>query len=226
MATVPLKRVAGVARAAMILVGLTATAQLLSILANRNAVGDADAYLAGRTDEQEFATAIAPVALVSIVQFAGLLASAVLVIIWMYRITANHRVLHRSGTRGPGWAIGGWFAPPLVNIIPFLMFRELWKASDPAVPVGGEWRSSAVSPLVTAWFVFNGVMGTILFIASLSGLSTSFSSSERVLAEDITGDQTLAILAALNSVISAVLFLAMARQLTARHRQLTGESTG
>ena len=55
--------------------------------------------------------------------------------IWMYRMAANHRALQRNGTWAPGWAIGGWFLPPGgLYIIPFLMFRELWKASDPNGP--------------------------------------------------------------------------------------------
>ena len=57
--------------------------------------------------------------------------------IWMFKMAKNVRALGRQGLRyAPGWAIGGWFVPPCVlYVVPWLMFRELWKASDPEPPI-------------------------------------------------------------------------------------------
>ena len=64
------------------------------------------------------------------------IALVVLSIIWLYRVPPNHRALGRALTWAPGWAIGGWFLPPLLYVIPLLVLREAWKAADPAVPPG------------------------------------------------------------------------------------------
>ena len=66
--------------------------------------------------------------MIGVAQGALQIAAAVVVIIWMYRLAWNHRALHRGGTWGPAWAIGGWFLPPIVYVIPTLMLHELWKA--------------------------------------------------------------------------------------------------
>ena len=46
-----------------------------------------------------------------------------------------------------------WILPQMLYVIPFLMFRVMWKASDTDVPIGGDWRSGRVSPIVPVWFV-------------------------------------------------------------------------
>ena len=72
----------------------------------------------------------------------GLLVFAIapLTMIWMFRMARNVRILGRPGLKfAPGWAIGGWFTPPLVlYVVPWLMFRELWKASEPGLAPGDE----------------------------------------------------------------------------------------
>lgn len=224
MGSVQLKRVGGVARAANILVGLAAALVALAWLAGRSVTDEAEAFLAGETSSDDFIEAAAPFALLSFLQLVTFIAAIVLVMIWMYRVASNHRTLHRVGTWGPGWAIGGWFLPPLLYIIPFLMFRELWKASDPTVPVGGDWKSRPVSPLVTAWFV---VYSVILLAVNLSEAEDAFGGlggSEEGLAEQLTASQGTAVASTVLTLVSAALFIAMNRGLTARHRQLTGEA--
>jgi hypothetical protein len=223
MATAPLKRIAGVGRAAMILVGVAGVVAIASVPAGRAVVDDAETFLAGNTDNDEFVQSIAPYVLLSFVQGIAVLASAVLVIIWMYRIASNHRTLHRGGTWGPGWAIGGWFLPPLLYIIPTLMFRELWRASDPDVPIGGEWRAGPTSPLVWVWFVTYSVLPVVALGFQSGDVLSSFGGSERALAEQIIDGQTSDLVNAFISVAGAVAFVTMARQLSTRHQRLTGE---
>lgn len=223
VASAPLKRVGGLSRAAMILVGLGGSLALISVLAAVSVEDDARAFLDGETTNDEFLEAIAPFVLVSFVQVIAIVASAVIVIIWMYRIAANHRAMHRTGTWGPGWAIGGWFLPPLLYIIPYLMFRELWKASDPAVPAGGDWRSRPVSPAITAWFVLYSVIPILLLFSQTDDTFTSLGADERDLAESLTETQGATIVSALVTVAGAVAFIVVVRQLTERHRRLTGE---
>jgi hypothetical protein len=224
MGSLPLKRIGGLARAAQILVGLAGLVAIATVPVGRTIVDDAEAYLAGGVDDTEFIESIAPYVLLSVVQGVAVLASAVIVIIWMYRIAVNHRTLHRGGTWGPGWAIGGWFLPPLLYIIPFLMFRELWKASDPDVPIGGDWKPVRVSPLVAAWFVAYSILPLVSLAFQSGDVIGGLGGSERDLAEQIVDGQTIDLVNAVVTALGAATFIAMARQLSDRHRRLSGES--
>jgi len=223
MSSVPLKRVGGIARAATILVGATGVLSVVGVVLAQLSVGDAEAFLDGEIDSDEFLRSAAPYALVSFLQALALLASAVVVIVWMHRLAANLRTLHRGTTWGPGWAIGGWFAPPFLFVIPFLAFREMWKASDPEVPVGGEWRSRPVPPVVIAWFLVFGVLQAVLQVVQIDDTLGGFGAGEDVLAEQLVDGMTLPTIAAVSDVVAAALFILMATQLTRRHRRLTGE---
>ena len=223
MSSMQLKRVGAVARAAMILVGVAGGFALLTALLNYPLVDDAEAFLDGETSSDDFARSMAPYGVVTLVQAVATLASVVLVMIWMYRLAANLKALHRNGRWSPGWAIGGWFLPPLLYVIPFLMFRELWKASDPEVPVGGEWKSRPVSWVVTAWFVVYGPISIVVQIVSASAGFT-MGGTERDLAQQVIDAQDTAALAGVVGAVAAVLFIIMARQLTERHRRLIGEA--
>ena len=92
------------------------------------------------------------------------LATFVVTIMWMYRIATNVRAFQRQTTWSPLFAIFGWMLPPFVlYVIPFLMLRELWKASDASNPEDPEsWRSSKDTPLVWAWFVLYGIAPVVL----------------------------------------------------------------
>ncbi|MEO6570754.1 MAG: DUF4328 domain-containing protein [Ilumatobacteraceae bacterium] len=221
---VSLKRVGGLSRAVMILVVVSALASVLSLIVRQGVRDDARAFLDGTLTRADFVTAMSPYLLMSFVQGVTMLAGLILIIIWMYRMASNHRTLHRGGTWGPGWAIGGWFLPPLLYVIPLLMFRELWKASDPEVPIGGDWKSRPVSPLPTIWFVLYSLVPIGLMIAQSGNMFTGLGATEEDLAEQLTGGSGMETLAVVVTVAGAVAFIAMARELTGRHRRLTGEA--
>jgi hypothetical protein len=218
----PLKRVGALAKAAMILVGIAGACSLLTYLIGLPLVDDAEAFLRGDTSSNDFARTMAPYGVVALVQGVATLAAVVLVMIWMYRLAANLRAMHRGTRWGPGWAIGGWFLPPLLYIIPFLMFRELWKASDPDVPIGGDWRSGSVTWVLTAWFVVYGPVSIVVQAISASS-GFSLGGSERDLAEQVVDAQDTAAFAGVAGVAAAALFVVMATQLTNRHKRLIGE---
>jgi lysylphosphatidylglycerol synthetase-like protein (DUF2156 family) len=223
--TLPLKRVGGIGRAAFILVGLAAVFAALTVIVSQTFTGEADAYLDGETSSEDFMESIAPYLLLTLVQGAIVIASMVVVMIWMFRLAANHRAMHRGATWGPGWAIGGWFLPPLLYIIPTLMYRELWKASDPDVPIGGDWKSRPASPLITAWFLLYSLIPIGLMFAQTDTVLSGLDGSEDELAKQIAGDQGIVIASTAVTIAAAVVFIAFARTLTARHQRLTGEVT-
>jgi hypothetical protein len=225
MGAAALKRVQGMAMASIILCAVAAALSVAELVARRAARGDARRYESGELNNTEFVEAIAGYALISVVIALTTIAAAVFSIIWLRRVASNLRALHRGTTWGPGWAIGGWFAPPGLYVIPMLMMREFWQASDPDVPVGGDWRTRPGTALPFLWFVLYSVGPLAVIVGQLFGDGLGvMSSSEQQLADQILGDQTLAVVAAGFSVTAAVVWAVFVRSLTARHRALTGEA--
>ena len=217
-----LKRVRGLAKIAMILVLATALMSVIELLVRRTVTDEAEDYLAGSIDQDEFQDAIIGYSIVPVVASLVQVAAVVITIIWMFRVASNHRTLHSGGTWGPGWAIAGWVLPPFIYVIPTLMLVELWKASDPDVPIGGNWRAKAGAPLPVVW----GLLYTVASVLSLAANATgniSFSASDTALAEQLTSDQSLEVVVACLSIAAAVVFVVLVRQLTQRHTRLTGE---
>lgn len=217
-----LARVGALATAVRAVTGVAAALALVSIWATAAARDDARAFLDGTISRNEFVERAAPYLLMTTVQGVAVLATAVVSMVWMYRMARNHRALHRGGTWGPGWAIGGWLLPPLVYVIPTLMFRELWRASDPDVPIGGDWRSRPTSPLVWLWFVLYSIAPLGILVAQGTG-GLSLGASERELAAQIVDDRAITTAGSLLTVAAAVVYVLLVRGLTGRHRRLTGE---
>jgi hypothetical protein len=217
-----LKRVSGLSKISMVLVAATALMSFVELLVRQTVIDEAEDYLAGSIDKDEFQEAIIGYSIVPVVASMLQIAAVVITVIWMFRVAANHRSLHRGGTWGPGWAIAGWVLPPFIYVIPTLMLRELWKASDPDVPMGGNWRAKGAAPLPVIW----GVLYSAASVLSLS-VNTgdiSLSATDEALAEQLVSDQSLEVVAAILGLAAAAAFVVLARQLTRRHTRLTGEA--
>ena len=91
----------------------------------------------------------------------GLLA-AVFLLIWLYRAERNARSLGAEGMRySEGWSVG-WFLMPVASLfMPYFVLRELWKASSPNAT--GEWRRTAVSPILGIWWAVCIIHGMLQY---------------------------------------------------------------
>jgi len=222
--SVPLLRVQKLRTALVVLLIVVAVGNALVLATVPSQVDTAEELLAGTIDDDTFNERQLPSAFAQLLVGAATIAVIVLSIIWLFRIVKNHRTLGRRGTWGPGWAIGGWFLPPLLYVIPTLLLREHWKASDPDAPVGDErWRSSGEPALVYVWFVLYSVIPVGLAIAGSSAFFRGFNPDPQDLAEGIVDTQGVTIASAIFAVLGAVAWLLVVRALTARHVALTGE---
>ena len=107
------------------------------------AAHDARNYLDGELSDDEFRDAIATVNAAQLIEVVAPHGDFVVTVIWMYRIATNVRAHQRETSWSPLFSIFGWVLPPFLFIIPFLVLRELWKASDPTDPNDTEgWRNS------------------------------------------------------------------------------------
>ena len=182
---------------------------------------EAKDYLAGRASEDDVKDKITASAGIGFLSLIVLVATAVLTIIWMFRIAKNLQAMGRVATWKPGWAIAGWFVPPLVlYVVPFLMLRDLWKGSDPDTT--HDWRSNRVSPIVTIWWILFGLVPLVTITATLS--TFSLESSTRKQAENLVDGFNISIVSNLGQIAAALCFLLLTRQLTARHQQVTHEA--
>ena len=222
-----LRRVGGLSMAVMILTAIVAIGTIATTLLTAAVTTDAEDYLSGGLSDDEFRDAIGPLNAVQLVVGLATLATFVVTIVWMYRIATNVRAFQRQTTWSPLFAIFGWMLPPFVlYVIPFLMLRELWKASDSSNPEDPEsWRSSGDNPLIWVWFLLYGIAPVVLLLFSVGsfidgGLS---SGSLESLAESLDDFGALTAVSGVITLAAAVVWILLVKQLTARHKQLTNE---
>jgi hypothetical protein len=214
--------------AVMILTGIVALGTIGTTILSGGVSQDAQDFLQGQLTDSEFQDAIGPLNAIQLLTGLATLATGVLTIIWMYRIARNVRAYGRQTTWSPLFAIFGWFLPPMVlYIIPFLMLRELWKASESTVvDESDSWRKSRDNPLLWAWFALFGLLPVIVLAVQVGSLTTNGLPSGNLdsVAESLDDFGTIGLITGVLNVIAAVVWVLFVRQLTDRHTRLTGET--
>lgn len=217
--------IGGVAKPLGILMMILVPVQLLSVISTVSISNSAKDYLDGTISESKFKEAYSG----NVTQIGGLLVIpvAVLTMIWMFRMAKNLRALGRTGgTFAPGWAIGGWFTPPCaIYVVPWLMLKELWRGSDPELSAGDpNWKVGPVSPLITAWWVMYGLLPLAGFASAAGLLSGIQNLDTRDLAKQFDKFAIVNIVLGIIGVATAVVYLLLVRQLSARHMKAIGET--
>jgi hypothetical protein len=221
---VPLKRVKTLTTTIVILLGVYVVGAVIAIVGAPGLVDSAEDFLANPRLEDEFEQDLATYALMGALAQAAQLAIVVLSIIWTYRLVTNHRTIGRQTTWGPGMAVGGWFLPPFLYVIPTLVLREAWKASDPTVPPGDErWKQGRDNPLLWLWFLVYGVGTVVVAVISGTAQFRQFGGDVTDVAEAYADSGTSLILGNIVGIVGAVLWALLVRQWSARHMALTGE---
>lgn len=221
-----LRRIKGFAVAIAILLAVTVLGQIITIVTRGAARDSARDFIEGRISEDAYNNEILASSGGGLLAGAATLAIFVLSIIWLYRIVSNHQNLGRHVSWSPGWAIGGWFLPPCIYIIPFLIVRESFRASDPASPPGTEtWRSGPENPLPWIWLIAYSVLPIVTTIAFGFSVLSSFSGDMEDMAETMIDTSSASVVvSALVGVLGAAAWGLLVWTLTKRHTQLTGEA--
>lgn len=227
-----LVRVRGLERWIAILLGVSALSGILGLATTSSAFNAAEDFVQNRTNEDEFRDAITANSLSGLLGGAASIALLVLSVIWLYRVIRNHRTLGREVTWGPGWAIAGWVLPPILFVIPLLVLRESWKASDPDVPpTSPAWRQNRDHPAIWFWFVVYGVLPLVFTVLTMVqvgqfmvGSGTQISGSVDDLAEYLNDSKGLIIAQGLVSIVAALAWFLVVRVISERHARLTGEA--
>jgi len=218
-----LQAVGGSGRTLGILVMVLIPIQLLLILFYTVAHSKAQDFINGSINEDKFKRGVVLYGLFGIISFAVQVAILVLTMVWMSKMARNQQALGRAGTWGPGWAIGGWFAPPCVlYVIPYLMFRDLWKASDPQS--SPDWKKNRVAPIVTIWWVLFGLAPLAFLGVTVGNFRARGNRNNLDAAKDIVDHFGSTLASSIVAVGAAVAYLLLVRQLTARHQRAIHEA--
>jgi hypothetical protein len=214
-----------VARSIVILLWIYLPLQLLTIFGQLRITNKAKDFLQGEISETDFKDALNR----NVGSAVGVLVIpiAVLTMVWMYRMAANLRRYGRPGqTWKPGWAVGGWFLPPCgIYAIPWLMFRELWKGSDPAVePNDPNWKRGSVNPLIDLWWVVYGLLPLAGLVSAAGIGQTVRTGTVRSLAERLRDYGWLNIVLTVVGMVATVIYIGVVRALADRHAQLIREA--
>ena len=219
-----IRRVRGLGLAIMILMAVYALASLLNLAVVGSLKDASEDFLAGSITADDFDDELATSAFGGLLSSVGLLAGIVVSIIWLYRIVSNHRVLGRAVFWVPLWAIFGWFLPPFLFVIPFLILIESWKASDPESPPGTDgWKRGAVAPVLIGWFAVFGLARTAATFLTGSPFD-QFSRDREKLAERFADHAAGVSIQAVVEFLGAAAWAAVVWTLTKRHTRLTGEA--
>ncbi len=216
------RRIGGLAKTLRLLVMILIPVLAISAFLLLSVKGKAEDLINGDSTISEYNDSIAPYGLMSLLSGLLQLALFVLTIIWMFRMAKNQIELRRAGTWGPAWAIAGWFVPPCVlYVIPYLMFRDLWKASDPNS--GEDWKRNPIGGIVHVWWVLFGLLPLAFISVTIGNININTSADEVDAAQDIIDSFNVTIGAAAVQVGAAIAFLMLITQLSARHKQTINE---
>jgi hypothetical protein len=220
--------VGGLAIPIVVSVSIAAITGLVGAFLSSSIATDASDFLAGSISQSEFEDALVPLNSVQLLGSVATLATGVLTIIWAFRIAQNVRAFGRATTWSPLFAIFGWFLPPLVlYVIPFLVLRELWKASEPTAVDGSEsWKRTPDNPVLWAWFVLFGLLPAVLFAVQIGSFAAGGMPTGDIesVAESLDDFGAIGWVTAVLNVGAAAAWISFVRKLTRRHTQLTNES--
>jgi len=166
----------GLATVAMVLLGLNLFADLGAVAVNAvqmQAAPAAKQKAAPGKEAADLAEAFANP--FDCVQPLIVLPTAIVFLMWVYRVYSNLYLFRVSGlTYSPGWAVGYFFIPIISLFRPYQALQEVWRASDPDVPADDRrgWRDTDSSPVILLWWLLwiaGGILAQVYLRMALSG---------------------------------------------------------
>lgn len=139
------------------------------------------------------------------------LVAAAAFVTWLHRARREAGRLGGALAWGPAWAVGGWLVPVANLVIPYLVVRDVQRASGPPRPdLAGRWWASVLAVVL------------LVLLAQWYGVLTSHGSAlHRTPLDTRTVAYPLWAAGAVMTVIAAVLSARVVRRIT-RAQQRTG----
>lgn len=156
------------------------------------------------------------------------LALLVVQIIWTARMAKNLGSLGRTPQSfGVGWTIAiNILGGCTLGILPFLMWRELWKGSDPESPAfDPNWKSGPNGTIVVAHLVATlGAVALGFALGAAGAVSIIRESGSNDIADNLSTRFGVVMGAGLLQIVVSVIFIQLVRQLAARHMKAIAEA--
>lgn len=222
------QRIGSLTKALVTLTIVTVVASAISLVIQLTLRSKALDYRDGTIALEEFADKLVPYETIgAIIGLVGL-ATLVVQIIWTFRIAKNMEVLQRqSRAFSPGATIAiNILGGCTLGILPYFMWRELWKGSDSESPAGDPaWKQRPIGRIVHMWLAAN--LLTVIVAGGLgvgNAITRVSRNSDATIAKQLDSRFGLVVAAGVLSLATAVIFLGLIRQLSARHMQSTREA--
>lgn len=231
----PFQRIGSISRSLSAVMGVMAVLQVFGVFDSIRVANKASQFLDGTISEETYNDAAGSIGLASLTPMLTV-AAAVLTMMWMVRIGSNLRSMGRPGLNwAPSWGIWGWFTPPCIHVVPWLVLQEQWKASDPTIAPGDpSWKQRPASPLIHAWWALYGLVPLIGGIVGISSFWDTIrtaiengldeSDTTRASAQALVDGRITSMVTGVAAAVAAVVFMMFVRQQTARHMRCTGEA--
>ena len=146
---------------------------------------------------------------VGVLVLALWVAAAVVSIRWFHAAYRNMRAFGLNLRFRPGWSIAAWFVPVLNLWRPKQIANDIWRGSDPALPVHLDPWSRPVPALVGFWWAA-WIVGLLV---SRGAFRSSFSAST---AEEFRTAAIVDLVGLAIEIAGAVLAIVFVRRATAR----------
>jgi hypothetical protein len=118
-----------------------------------------DLYVQPFGDDQEISDnpsgflALALTGVLGVTAIAVYLATVVVFLMWLYRVSNNVAAFGEVRQASAGWAVGYFFIPIANLFLPYQAIKEIWRKSDPA-PTDSLLRNASPPGFFPAWWGF------------------------------------------------------------------------
>lgn len=140
----------------------------------------------------------------------GLIATAIVCLIWLHRAYANLRLMGSKQTEiTPGWAVGYWLVP-FVNLFrPYMTMKELWQRSASANAAG----------VVTAAPALLGLWWAAYLGAGFTGRAAAMTSSDATQLRDLSNSTLWSAVSNGMLILAGVFLILVVRQIDRAQQQ-------
>jgi hypothetical protein len=109
----------------------------------------------------------APFAVVDCVYFTVFLPTALVFCVWAHRTYRNLLLMRVADLEyAPGWTVGAFFIPLVNLVLPYLVYQEMWRASEPGCTRFHDrgWKHTGHGALVICWWLVCVVLMLLTFV--------------------------------------------------------------
>jgi hypothetical protein len=211
----------GLARAVVVLLGLTAALAVLTAATRVGLIARLDDFRQGRGAAATVQDASNVVDGFAITTFVLVLITAVVWITWQHRAHAALPALSVVGRRfTPGWVVAWWLIPVANFVMPLLTVAELWKATDPEAGPA-DWAARPIPALLGLWWAC-----CLLRFPVLGAVASGIGTGQDL--DALTARAGVGIASDLVMAVAAVLAIVLVRRIEERRRRkaLTAAASG